>query len=261
MNTQADSRTHVTLDEDAVRNAGVSWDEATQGMTSPDTGLGSNFATRRYSDIVFSIKRKIWRQDDEGMESSHAEYRRKRPAILVKGGNRCIFCGFRSKHNEVHHLNDNHADHRDENLAIADPLCHGTQHIGQVGSRRQGVFIHLDGIPQAEVNHLQRTIAVVLEMGSEPEKAEARALLQHLASRAEIVASEWGSANPSDFANALLRLHDDDMDKRIGVFAGMALLYRPVRFVEYVGKWIAEIYKSVPLKTWGQIYERARAAR
>lgn len=193
MTSQVDSRQYAVLDEDAVRNAGVSWEQATDGMPAPDANLGANFISRRYKDITFSVKRKIWRQDDEGMESANAEYATKRPQVLVKGGNKCVFCGFRSKHTEVHHCNDNHADNRDENLEIADPLCHGTQHIGQVGSQRQGVFINLDGIPQAEVNHLQRTIAVVLEMGNDHEKAEARALLQHLASRAELVQSEWGA--------------------------------------------------------------------
>ncbi len=137
MTSQVDSRQYAVLDEDAVRNAGVSWEQATDGMPAPDTNLGSNFISRRYKDITFSVKRKIWRQNDEGMESVNSEYKTKRPQVLVKGGNKCVFCGFRSKHTEVHHCNDNHADNRDENLEIADPLCHGTQHIGQVGSQRQ----------------------------------------------------------------------------------------------------------------------------
>lgn len=261
MQQPIDNRKHVVLDEEAVRNAGVSWDDATAGMATPDSALGANFVSRRYKDIIFSVKRKVWRQDDEGMESANDEYKKKRPAVLIKGGNKCVFCGFRSKHTEVHHSNDNHADNRDENLDIADPLCHGTQHIGQVGSKRQGVFIHFAGLPQAEVNHLQRTIAVVLEMGTDAEKTEAKALLQHLASRAELVSNAWGSANPSDFGNALLRLRDEDLDKRVSAFTGMALLYRPVRFMEYIGRWIEESYKSLPIKMWGQIYERARAAR
>jgi intracellular multiplication protein IcmJ len=261
MTFQQDSRSNVALDEEAVRNAGVSWDDATEGTPRPTDQLGANFATRRYRDIHFSVKRKIWRQDDHGMESADAEYRAKRDAVLAKGAGKCVFCGFRSKHTEVHHCNDNHADNRDENLAIADPLCHGTQHIGQVGSQRQGLFVHLDGLPQSEINHLQRTIAVVLETGTDQEKAEANALLQHLASRAEIIAREWGSANPSDFANAMLRLQDEDFDNRISAFSGMALLYKPARFMEYIGRWIDESYRSLPISTWGQIYDRARARR
>lgn len=256
-----DSRQHAVLDEAAVRDAGISWDEATEGMSAPKSTLGANFDSRRYRDIVFSAKRKVRRQDDERMEPSSAAYKQKRLAVLARGGNRCVFCGFRSKHTEVHHRNDNHADNRDENLEVADPLCHGTQHIGQIGSQRHGVFIHLDGVPQAEANHLQRTIAVVLEMGSDVEKSEARALLQHFASRAELVASEWGSANPSDFSSALLTLHEEDLDKRVSAFTGMALIYRPVRFAQYVGRWIEESYKSLPIRAWGQIYERARTAR
>ena len=261
MATQPDARSHAVLDEAAVREAGVSWEEATQGLAAPDPNLAANFMTRKYREIVFTVKRKVWRQDDERMESANAEFRERRPEVLLKGSNRCVFCGFRSKYTEVHHDNDNHADNRLENLVIADPLCHGTQHIGQVGSQKQGVFVYLEGLPQAEVNHLQRTIAVVLEIGSDEEKVEARALLQHLASRAELVASEWGSANPSDFANAMLQLRDEDYDKRVSAFSGMALLYRPVRFLEYVGRWIEEGYKSIPMKMWNQIYERSRPAR
>src|SRR5260363_247769 len=159
--------------------------------------------SRRYRPLVFSVNRKVWRQDDAGMESADAEYKAKRPVVLAKGDDRCVFCGFRSKHTEVHHCNDDHTDNRDENLAIADPLCHGTQHIGQVGSQRHGVLIYFEDFPHAEFNHLQRTIAVALEIGSEAEKREALALLQHLDSHAEWIASAWGSAHPSDFANAL----------------------------------------------------------
>lgn len=261
MASTTDSRQHAVLNEAAVRDAGVSWDEATEGMRIPGSTLGANFDSRRHKDIVFSVKRKTGRQNDDAMEASSAAYKRKRPAILARDDGRCVFCGFRSNHTEVHHRNDNHADHRDENLDVADPLCHGTQHIGQVGSQRHGVFMHVDGVPQAELNHLQRTIAVVLDMGSDAEKAEARALLQHLASRAELVAAEWGSANPSDFSSALQTLHEADLDKRVSAFTGMALIYRPVRFARYVARWIEESYKSLPIEMWSRIYERARTAR
>ena len=88
---QQDSRSSVALDEEAVRNAGVSWDEATEGKSRPTDQLGANFATRRYRDIHFSVKRKIWRQDDQGMESADAEYKAKRESVLVKGGGKCVF--------------------------------------------------------------------------------------------------------------------------------------------------------------------------
>lgn len=250
-------------DEAAARDAGVSRDGAAKGgkgVVAPDAALGANFNSRRRKDIVFSVMRRVWRRDDD-MASAHAACEEKRPALLARAGGRCLFCGFRSQHMEVHHCNDNHADNRDENLAIADPLCHGTQHIGEVGRDKHGVFIHFEGLPQAEVNHLQRTLAVVLEMGTDEQKAEARALLQHLASRAELVAGAWGSANPSDFAGALLSLHEEDADKRMSAFASMALLYRPVRFAAHVRRWIAEHYESLPFKTWKHIGERARTAR
>lgn len=222
----------------------------------PDSQVGENFISRQYRAIIFSVKRKIWRQDDAAMESANAQYQAKRPSVLAKGNHQCVFCGFRSAYTEVHHCNDNHADNREENLAIADPLCHGTQHIGQVGSQQHGVFIHVEGIPQAEFNHLQRTIAVVLEIGSEEEKRQANALLQHLASRAELIKEQWGSAHPSDLANALLNLPEEEWHKRERVFTDMALLYKPIRFATYIRRWVEESYSSLPISTWSHIYER-----
>jgi len=242
-------------------STGNSWEASTAGMPQPEPSLAANFATRRFTDIVFSVKRQVWRKNDEHMEAADTEYKAKRDSRLAKGQFQCVFCGFRSKHTEIHHSNDNHADNRDENLVIADPLCHGTQHIGQVGSKRHGIFIHVEALPQAELNHLQRTIAVVLETGTDSEKAEASALLQHLASRGELVVREWGSANPSDFANALLRLDSAGFEKRQSAFAGLGLLYRPVRFLEYVGRWAEELYRTLPTNTWQRIYERAVGTR
>ncbi|SOZ17256.1 HNH endonuclease [Cupriavidus taiwanensis] len=236
---------------------GISWERATDGMSPPSESLGANFAVRRFAPIVFSVKRHLWRKNDDNMEAADAEYRAKRESRLQKGNYQCVFCGFRSKHTEIHHKNDNHADNRSENLIVADPLCHGTQHIGQVGSKRHGLMIEVGGLPQAELNHLQRTIAVVLEIGTDAEKREASTLLQHLASRGELVIKVWGSANPSDFANAMLELKDHEMEKRESAFAGLGMLYRPSRFVEYIGRWIDELYKSLPTNTWQRIHDRA----
>lgn len=256
-----DSSTGRVWDAASGRETGVSGDDARSALTSPDRALGANFGARRCRDIVFSVKRKVWRQDDERMEPDDADYAQKRQARMAAGGYRCVFCGFRSQHTELHHRNDNHADPRDENLEVADPLCHGTQHIGQIGAEKHGIFVQLEGMPQAELNHLQRTIAVVLEIGSDAEKADARALLQHLASRSQLVTSAWGSANPSDFATALHALHEEDSDKRVGAFASLALLYRPARFAQYVRRWVDETYRSLPIATWKHLYERARSGR
>ncbi len=218
---------------------------------------GAHVLSRRYRPLVFSVKRKVWRQDDADMEPAHAEYKAKRPVVLAKGDYRCVFCGFRSKHTEVHHCNDDHADNRDENLAIADPLCHGTQHIGQVGSQQHGVLIYFEDFAHAEFNHLQRTLAVALEIGNEAEKREAHALLQHLASRAEQIASAWGSAHPSDFANALLGLNETAFEQRGSSLVHIRLLYKPARLSSVMGRWVDESYASLPVDTWERIYERA----
>ncbi|RDU98731.1 hypothetical protein [Trinickia dinghuensis] len=142
------------------------------------------------------------------------------------------------------------------------PLSSGARHLDEVGRAKHGVLIEIAGLPQAEVNHLQRAIAVVLEAGSDAQRAEANALLQHLASRGEIVAGAWGSANPSDFTRALAEAAEA-ADRAAAATAALVLLYRPARFGGAVKQWIEAAYRSLPLDTWKDIYARmtARTAR
>lgn len=130
-------------------------------------------------------------------------------------------------------------------------------HLAQVGRAKHGVLVHVDGLPQSELNHLQRAIAVVLQSGGELERGEANALLQHLASRAQIVAQVWGSANPSEFARALKAVSEGPA-RDASLLEGLALLYRPSRLAPYAKQWIDEHYRSLPVGSWNEIVARLR---
>lgn len=147
----------------------------------------------------------------------------------------------------------------DEFGMLAVPLFAGARHLDAVGKEKHGVLIEAGGLPQAELNHLQRTIAVVLECGNDSQRAQANALLQHLASRCEIVIDSWGSANPSDF----VRPFAESGERAAQASAGLALLYRPARFSAKIKRWIDAHYRSLPLQIWNDIYARVtgRAAR
>lgn len=144
---------------------------------------------------------------------------------------------------------------------LALPLFAAARHLEEVGQAKHGILVHADGMPQAEINHLQRTIAVVLEMGDDAQRAEANALLQHLASRGEVVARMWGSANPSDFARALRASAAGD--RSAAATAQLVLLYRPSRFGRVVKQWIEARYRALPLEAWKDVHARvmSRMAR
>ncbi|WP_116138425.1 hypothetical protein [Trinickia diaoshuihuensis] len=140
----------------------------------------------------------------------------------------------------------------DEFGMLAVPLVSGVRHLDEVGQAKHGVLIDSGSLPQAEINHLQRTIAVVLQCGDEAQRAEAHALLQHLASRSELVVGTWGSANPSDFARALRAAAQQP-----GVAsAALALLYRPARFSRKIKQWLDAHYRQLPLEAWKEVYAR-----
>lgn len=211
--------------------------------------------------LLFSVKRRVWRKDDSAnlVEPADREFREKREGVLARQNHTCVYCSFRSKKAiDLHHLNDNHADNREENLVAADPLCHSVNHLGQVGIEKDGVMFYVPGpgiIEQKDLNHLMRTIFVVLETGDDSERDEAQALLDYLHSLREPLKETWGTYSPTDFANAMLALNDDDFETRESSLMGVGLLFNPKRFGKHIGTWVEESYKALPIKTWKTLYD------
>lgn len=210
--------------------------------------------------LLLSVKRRVWRKDDSAnlVEPADREFREKREGVLARQNHTCVYCTLRSKKaTEAHHLNDNHADNRDENLVAACPLCHAVNHIGQVGIEKDGVMMYIPGpgiIEQKDLNHLMRTLFIVLETGDDAEREEAQSLLDYLLSLQAPLKEAWGTNGALDFANAMLALNDDDFETRETALMGVGLLFKPKRFGKQIGTWIEESYKALPIKTWKTLY-------
>lgn len=221
----------------------------------PAHGLGANFETRAFPILGLSTKSRIWGDKFPGAveptdPSFVANMRRK---VLVDGGHRCAFCGFYSELNEVHNLNDVHRDIRPENLRPVDPLCHGWQHLGELGEGN-AVVAYLPGLSGQDVNHLQRTIMVAMESGDLSVRDDARRLLNWLASHREYTREAWGTSEPGVFASALVRSEALDREDRAVVLQGLAVIFAPGLYGRQALAWTKEAYRHLPAGGWYRVY-------
>ena len=208
-------------------------------------------------DLVLSIKRGVWRRDDLQSESADREFRDVRPRVMARDGSRCAACGLPSEIQDVHHIDDDHGNNTLENLATADPLCHGVHHIGQVGIANEGRIVFMPELSQEDLNHLQRTCFIVLDVGDKQQKAVAMTILKRIIERSKVVEkSPWGTSSPLDFAVALKELGDAEYGQRDLSFQGLRLAYHPKRFARYLPAWVKAL-AAMPMTVWASIHENA----
>lgn len=226
----------------------------------PKAGLGSNFDTAAYPALMFSTKSRIWGDaSPDAIEPTEPEYIRDGGGkkTLAKDGHRCMFCGFYSQKNQVHNLTDNHRDIRPENLRTADPLCHGWQHLGELGEGN-AMIAYLPGLSGQDVNHLQRTIMVALQSDDAAVREDAKTLLNWMASHRDYTKDAWGTYDPAVFASALVRHEDREM--RQVVFQDLAVVFNPGPYAQYASTWARESFGTLPMTKWGQIYHNVMHA-
>jgi intracellular multiplication protein IcmJ len=190
------------------------------------------------------------------------EYRAKRPDVMRKGNYKCQFCGWRStKNNECHHLSGDHADNSDQNLAIADTLCHGYHHLGQRASQERfapdslGASSILATIPEltaADMNLLLRAIGVAMTKESEAPIAEE--LLKRLSERAYPVKKAFGTFAPGDFAAAMTidKMTDDQFRKAQSLLQSLRLIFRKDVLKEEARKF-KEDFPGLPFESWNAV--------
>jgi intracellular multiplication protein IcmJ len=211
--------------------------------------------------LVLSVKRSKWRAHDRHAEPANSAYREIRPKVLEAQGYRCQFCGFTAKDTQIHHLDDDHANNKCENLVTADPLCHAGPHIGLVGCKNGGVLAAVGGVSQENLNHLLRTIYIVLETGTEEEKARAERLLVHLTDLKSEVAQVLGTYRPIDLADAMLGMTDEEFENREHLLGGVRLVLKPEFLrppsqpVDYIKRWVP-LYQALPIASWERIRDR-----
>lgn len=227
--------------------------------------------------LFLSVKTLNWRMNDRNSSEHDQEFQRVRKRALERDQNTCRFCGFKSpKWQEVHHMNDDHADNRVENLVTACPYCHMCQHIGLAGHNREAILIYRPEITQAQLHNIVRT-AQVIDRHHESIKADetarkgpnlkiaaeyaemAKAVLAALKASSDGARQLIKTSEPMDLANAMMMMPDEVYAKRQHILAGIRLLPLGVRnqgsenkMAEMVDAWRSPgaPYGSLLPQTW-----------
>ena len=210
----------------------------------PKPELGANFETKAFPALLFSTKSQIWGDKSaSAIEPTVPEYlsQELRKKTGSKDYHCCMFCGFFSQNNQVHNLTDNHLDIREANLRTVDPLCHSWQHLGELGEGN-AVIAYLPGLSGQDINHLQRTILIALESADAKLRDDAKKLLNWMASHRDYTKEAWGTDNPSVFASALVRLEENEREKREVAFQDLAVIFNPGLFGSFARLWVRESY-------------------
>jgi intracellular multiplication protein IcmJ len=126
--------------------------------------------------LIPSIKLKSFRQNSPESELLHRNYIDKRGKILKRDKYTCQYCGFTtipdrkaspdslefSGYLEIHHINNNHKDNRDENLVSLCPFCHQVLHVGFAGHSGRMRLIYFPWLSQEKLNILVNAIFVAI---------------------------------------------------------------------------------------------------
>lgn len=141
-----------------------------------------------------------------------------RKKVLERDGGRCRFCGVAlPEHLEIAHQDDDHSNHRVENLATACRWCHGVQHLGDRG--RAGLVVLAihpewpakDLPPQWQIHHLMRAMIVAPEEAVIPVQLLSNFLYEDCV---DAVAAWLPSKDPTWLAERLSELSDEEYRQR-----------------------------------------------
>lgn len=205
-------------------------------------------------ELTISVKRSIHRKDD--LSSSLTD-----PVLLEKIKNRdgytCQYCDHRAlKYHDVHHVNDDHHDNREENLITACCLCHATLHIGFSGEKQRGVIIYLDPdkyqTTQAAINQIARHLWLARAKGPKNLKKNANRIIDHFLKARHQAVIHLGTCDPSELGSILCEMDDDAYAKRADFLKGIYFLPNIEKFPKPSAYWLKHAVSKFPPNEWAK---------
>jgi intracellular multiplication protein IcmJ len=194
-------------------------------MASPATG--PILVGRSGCQPVAGVKRKLWRKDDDHAHLADRAFVPLREMVLKRDANQCRFCGFKApKYQEVHHLDDNHANNEPGNLLTICNLCHQVHHLGMCGMRNAGFLAAIPEMTQTEVNHIGRAYFVALLLVGADIKDRLTGLYALLRARSDMLKSAFhlDISSPLLFAEILSGCDEAMYEQRASLLESLRLV-------------------------------------
>lgn len=176
-----------------------------------------------------------------------------RDKILKRDNYTCKYCGWHSeRHQEIHHINHNHKDFKESNLATVCPLCHQVFHLSSASITEGAEIIWLPEMTQEDLNRLCIAIFIAEKSGNKKWEGPAKRLFNALNSRAEFVNNSLSdkASDPGVFAETLLNLSKEEYKGREKFVKNLRLLPFSSRFLTQIEYWSAACFKDIPLDDW-----------
>lgn len=228
-------------------------------------------------DLVLSANRKSWKMSSTHGTEFDKEYKDSKgnpgknkkvwDEIWERDSFKCYYCGFQSKrHQEIHHLNDDHSDNNPDNLVTVCPLCHQNFHLDTASTTNGGKIIWLPEFSQQELNYLSIAIFIAIEESESKKEQEtnlnfvkiARMIENALSERTLIVEQQIqaGASDPAIFAHALMNMKDTQYEKRFSYLKSFKLLNLRSRFPIQTKYWKKNTFADIPLETWEKLINK-----
>ncbi|SFF31489.1 HNH endonuclease [Paracidovorax wautersii] len=195
-----------------------------------------------------------------------------RKKILSRDNNTCVDCKLKlPRHMEVRHLDDNHDNGAEENLACVCPFCHCRDHLHTTGFARAGLLIGSTAQNQAVINSISLACWYILDRI--PDDTDIRVIpsaeadeMKALRQVAELInldfhtkSLRWGDAfgklvtEPDAFAEALSDLSVQQPEAyaaRSGTTKHLHVLPLKSAFHAQCTDWFLHFDKVRPISSW-----------
>lgn len=223
-------------------------------------------------DLILSASNKSWKMStthgteyDRLYKNSKGEPGKRHDvfnSVWARDRYKCYYCNFESKkHQEIHHLNDDHEDYSMDNLVTICPLCHQSFHMDIANGSK---IIWLPEFTQQELNYICRALFIALEDLAEKEKRKeepigftkiARMIEDSLFNRHLTVEQQFqtGASEPATFAGALLNMTAEEYEKRYTLLKPFKILPIKARFPVQTKYWKNNTFSDLPVETWEKL--------
>jgi intracellular multiplication protein IcmJ len=216
--------------------------------------------------LLLSANRLCWKMSSTHGTEFDKDYAKKHKEVWnnawKRDNHKCYFCNFQSKkHQEIHHLNDDHNDNSMDNLVTVCPLCHQSFHLDSISNTNGGKIIWLPEFSQQELNYICRAVFIAIEEAEMAEEEErdvigfakiARMLENSLQERTSIIEQHFlnGASEPINFANALINMTESQYEKREQYISNFKLLHLKSRYPIQTKYWKNHTFTDLPVASW-----------